>query len=216
MIRTTALLFLLSATILPGCTTPGDPAAVTVGTPVDSIRPVEVELQRFRAGISYPNDPFATGATTREDLVRRFVAALETQDTAALDALVLDRAEFAYLYYPSSKYTREPYRLDPALLWFLIGENGHKGRTRALRRFGGRPFGYTGHHCDPEPQQEGENLLWTGCVLFASATAPAVEPGSTRTDPPATGEVEEPGIRLFGTIIERAGRFKFISYANPL
>lgn len=40
------------------------------------------------------------------------------------------------------------------------------------------------------------NLIWNGCVARLDA-APD-------------------GLRLFGAIIERAGRFKFLSYANAL
>lgn len=213
MIRTMARILLMAA-ILPGCTTPGDPAREwTAHTSVDSTFPIEVELQRFRAGITRAPDSLAMVAESREELVRRFIYALEAGDSLSLSALLLDRAEFAYLYYPSSQYSREPYRLDPALLWFLIGENGHKGHTRALRRYGGRSLGYAGHRCDPEPKREGENLLWTGCVLLSTQSG---EHGRQNAGAQPRVDLDEPGTRLFGTIIERAGRFKFVSYANSL
>jgi hypothetical protein len=181
--------------ILAGCSAMEQPdPAMLASSVVDSILPAEAELERFQSGLSRP-DSLAAGAPSREALVRQFIAALEAGDTLALDALALSRAEFAYLYYPASQYTRDPYRMSPALLWFIMGESGHKGSRRALRRFGGREFGYAGHRCDPELGREGENLLWTGCVLTGADSL---------------------GIRLFGTIMEHRGRFKFISFANPL
>lgn len=206
MAATLAAVLLMSA-LLAGCSAmegPGNesgPAGAAISM-VDSIFPAEVELERFQAGLPRP-DSLAAGAPSRERLVRHVVNALEAGDTLTLDALALSRSEFAYLYYPTSRYTREPYRMNPALLWFLVGENGHKGSRRAVRRYGGQPFGYAGHHCDPEPQREGENLLWTGCVLL-------------REHPGEDAGRAAPGVRLFGTIIEHRGRFKFISFANPL
>jgi hypothetical protein len=148
-----------------------------------------------------PDEPTALerGESSRDALVRRFVRALEMSDTAALLALHLTRAEFAYLYYPFTQYTRPPYELSPALLWFLIEQNSEKGLVRLLRRYGGRPLGYVGYRCEQEPQREGANRLWNACRIKRK-----VESGEL---------VEE---RLFGSIIERDGRYKFVSYANDL
>jgi hypothetical protein len=180
---------------------------------VDSVSPVEVELERFRAGLPLPAGSLEDGASSREELVQRFIAALEAGDTLALHALALSRAEFAYFYYPVSRYAREPYEMSPGLLWFMIGENSHKGLTRAVRRYGGQSLDYNGHRCDPEPQREEGNLLWTGCVLLRRMPLEAKDRGTASFTAEDTGT---PGIRLFGTIIERQGRFKFISFANPL
>lgn len=214
MIRATALLPLLATVVLLGCNAPG--GTVASGdrpATVDSIRTLEEDLERFRSTILEPVDSLAPVASSRDELVRRFIAALEREDTLTLDSLVLGRAEFAYLYYPSSRYTSEPYRLDPALLWFLVGENGHKGRVRALRHYGGQKLAYEGVRCDPEPRREGENLLWTGCVVLLGDSQEAGENGSSSRFA-ASGD--ERGGRLFGSIIERGGRFKFVSYSNAL
>lgn len=208
----------LASLLVAGCSLgPGQEAgpAGVAGNVVDSILPAEVELERFQAGLPRVAS-LAAGAPSREELVRRFVDALEAGDTLALDALALSRAEFAYLYYPTSLYTREPYRMSPALLWFIVGESSHKGSRRAVRRFGGRDFGYVGHRCDPEPRREGENLLWTGCVLLRTpehGADPRPAAGTVHYDPTAP---DLPGIRLFGTILEHRGSFKFLSFANPL
>ena len=110
--------------------------------------------------------------------------------------MVIDRSEFAYFYYPSSPYTRPPTVQEAPLVWFLIIENSQKGVTRVFDRFAGRPLPYRGYRCAPEPDREGANVLWRDCVV-ALAT-----------------DVDTSTRRLFGTIIERDGRFKFLTYAN--
>ncbi|MEJ7809040.1 MAG: hypothetical protein WKG32_01355 [Gemmatimonadaceae bacterium] len=156
-------------------------------------------LDRFRA--TAPDTPavLAGGAASRSALVRRYVSALERSDTAALRALHLTRGEFAYLVYPSSPFARPPYSHDPALLWFEITQNSGKGLTRAMRRFGGRPLGFESYSCATAPERAGRNRVWSNCVVrFARA-------------PGGAGR-----LALFGPILERDGRFKFVSYANGL
>jgi hypothetical protein len=165
---------------------------------VDSIFPPEEALRRFRRGLPEVST-LSEASPSRDALIRRFVRAVESSDTTAIRAMVLNRAEFAYLYYPPSSFARRPYLTSPALLWFLTQQNSEKGITRLLRRYGGRPLGFVGFECEPEPSQQGENKLWQACaVRFTNAA------GDTLTR------------RLFGAIIERAGRYKFVSYANDL
>jgi hypothetical protein len=170
-------------------TRPSRPAAV------DSSLPLEEALRRFRAGLPVVTR-LSGGELTREALVRRFVRAVERRDTVAVRAMVLSRAEFAYLYYPHSPFTRDPHRQMAGLVWLFTQVNSSKGITRAFDRFGSRPLFYRGHRCNVRPQGQGPNLLWEDCVLRLG-------------DGPAAGEV-----RLFGSIIERDGHLKFVSYAN--
>lgn len=160
---------------------------------VDSIFPPDEQLRRFRLGLE-PADTLRHAAADRADLVARFRHALEHHDTLALRRLVLDRAEYGYLYYPGSRYTRPPLQQDPGIAWLLLQANSEKGIARVLRRFGGTPLPFATHQCGSEPEREGRNSLWTGCVLGTGDSA----------------------TRLFGSIIERDGRFKFVSYANDL
>jgi len=188
--RIVLLLFL----VLPACRAePRDAQAATPpGTHVDSILPPEEEQRRFRAGLEDPG-VLAGGAESREALVRAFVRAAERADTTAVRRMILSRAEFAYLYYPSSEFTHPPKRLSPALLWFLTMQESEKGIGRLFARRGGRPLGYVSSRCAPAPRVEGENRLWDRCTV-------TLREGKTE--------------RLFGTIVERDGRFKFVSYQN--
>lgn len=159
--------------------------------------PREVEVARFRAGLEPPPD-LSGGAPSRDALVRRYVQALEQSDTAALAALVITRAEFAYLYYPTNPQGRPPYDLSPGLMWFMTQESSNKGLRRALDERGGRKLGYIGYSCDANPSREGENVVWGPCIVRRHT---------------ATGTIEE---RLFGLILQRHDRFKFVTLANKL
>jgi hypothetical protein len=169
------------------------------GTIVDSILPIEEEIRRFRATLSEAPDRLEGGAASRDELVNRFVAAVEAADTLALRDLLVTRAEFAYLYYPHTMYTRPPYELSPALLWFQIETGTNTGLSRMMEAFAGRPLEWTGYRCAPDPRTEGDNRVWADCrVLLA----------------PREGEPAEAA--LFGSILERNGVFKFVSYSNEL
>jgi hypothetical protein len=138
------------------------------------------------------------GAASRDELVAGFMRAVETSDTTALRDLVLTRAEFAYLYYPSSQYVAAPYRLDPQLLWFLVQQNSEKGIVRVLRRYGGRNLRMESYGCPGTPEGQGANTLWGDCTV--------------RFRPTPADSAEER--RLFGSVLERDGRFKFVGYSN--
>ncbi|HYN82357.1 MAG TPA: hypothetical protein VES88_12705 [Gemmatimonadaceae bacterium] len=178
------------------------------GYVVDSILPVEEELRRFRlavreqgassgSGTSDSVTALTSGSRSREALVRRFIKALVTNDSSDLRAMRLAAREFADLVYPESPYTRPPYRQSPALVWNQIRNPSASGLTRLLRRLGGQPLRYVNHSCARNPERQGGNLIWTDCtvVLMDSSSETARH-------------------RLFGSIIERDGRLKFVSYSN--
>jgi hypothetical protein len=133
--------------------------------------------------------------------VRLFVDRLAAADTAGLGALTMSRAEFAWLYYPTAPEAHPPYDLAPGLMWFVLEGNSAKGLRRALEEYGGKPLGYVGYRCEGEPRVHGANRIHPLCIVRRLA-----EPGGTDT-------LE---IRLFGPVLEREGRFKFVSLANRL
>ena len=193
-----ALIVSLSAAMLTACegangadATPRVPGAV-----VDTVHPPEVSLQRFRAGLVEPADPLGDGEASLEALAGGWVAAVETNDTATLRRLVIDRAEFAWLYYPASAFSHRPLYQPPELVWFRLQANSEKGIVRVLRRLGGSDMKFRGVECPSPPRIEDRNRIWEYCGVRRD------EAGVIRTD------------ILFGGILERSGRFKFISYAN--
>lgn len=166
-------------------------------TVVDSAIPIEVALERFRHGLARPVG-LTGGFKTREELVRRFVAALEASDTAALRRMVLRKDEFAWFYYPSSHLSRPPYELRPGLLWFQMQGQSEKGASLLLSDRAGAALGYVEHDCASERLEE-ENRIYGDCSLRRVTAA-----GDTLAE------------RLFGLVLERGGAFKFVSYANKL
>jgi hypothetical protein len=156
----------------------------------------EEALAAFRVGLIAP-DTLRGASPTRDALIARFVRAVEHADTAEISAMVIDRAEFAYLYYPTSPYTQPPTVQEAPLTWFLLVENSQVGITRVFNRMAGRMDRYVGHRCEALPSVEGSNRFWRGCRIELRTGTTGVE---TK--------------RLFGSIIEREGRFKFFSYAN--
>lgn len=173
------------------------PGAAAAAGPVDSILPVEEATRRFLDGVP-AIDTLNHAAPTRDRLVARFVAAIGRSDSAALSAMKVSRAEYGFLYYPSSAYARKPYELAPDIAWMLNSESSDKGMRRLLGRLGGDDTRLMGYECEELPVTEGDNRVWRGCVVTYEAPAP--EGVATR--------------RLFGAIVERHGRFKFLSYAN--
>jgi hypothetical protein len=167
-------------------------------TVVDSIFPIEEELRRFRRELPEVT-ALADGASSRDELVERFLVALERGDSTAFAPLLLSRAEFAYLYYPHTVYTRPPYELSPGLLWFQMENLTSRGLTRMLRAFGGRALNTDGYVCEEPPSSEGPGQVWSGCRIVLT---------------PPSGE--QTTVRLFGSILERGGRFKFVTYSTDL
>ena len=193
--------FIALLALASGCTkeqgggSKGAPFAAGV---VDSPVPRDLALRRFREGLDSVAS-LSGGAPSLDALGRAYAGALEIRDTAALRSLTLSKAEFAWLYYPTSAQGLPPYDLSPMLLWFTLEEPSQKGLRRALADRGGSPLHYLRTRCAGSSTTEGLNTLWGPCVLrYVGA------PGDT---------VEE---RLFSQVIARGGIFKIVSHGNKL
>lgn len=173
------------------------PPETAAGVVVDSIFPLEEALRRFRQGIPRTT-VLEGGAPARDALVERFALAVHERDTVTLRRMVLSRAEFAWLYYPTSIFSRAPYYQMPQLTWFLNTEDSRKGITRVLERLGGADPAIGGYDCPIGPRSDGGLTFWDGCVVELEL------------------EGERRRLRLFGSIVELRGQYKFYSYANDL
>lgn len=181
-----------------GACTPGSDTSTAKATVVDSAVPRDVALANFRRCCA-STDSLTGGAPSRDSLVVRFVRAIESKDTAALRSMLLSRAEFAWLYYDTNPQSRPPYDLSPSLMWFLTEGNSSKGIGRALDEYGDKPLRYVGYACDTVASHEGANTVWGPCTVKVRG-----------------GRNDTISLRLFGPLIERAGRWKFVSYGNKL
>ena len=165
----------------------------------DSILPMATMIARFQADLPVVASLGDDAPRSVGELIARFVEAVEDSSTDALAALTLSRAEFAHLYFPSSAHARPPYAQPPAVNWLLLEQNSLKGQSRLLRRFGGKRLPVASHHCTGAPLIQGANRIHEACTLRISS---------------ADGWTED--VRLFGSIVERDGRFKLLSLSNRL
>lgn len=176
-----------------------DSAARPPGYVVDSALSIDTLLARFRQTVADTPTTLAGGEASAEQLAREFLRAVSSNDTATVRRLVVNRAEFAWLYYPHTRFTRPPYEMGPDLLWLQINEASEKGIVRLLRRYGGSSLGFEALACPDSVTPEGPNRITTGCrIRFAASDSAA------RT------------MQLFGSLLQRDGRWKFVSYANEL
>jgi len=170
----------------------GDSALrATPGYVVDSILPPEEALRRFRTGL----DSVTTldGAPSREDLVRRFFAALDRRDARALRALAITKSEFAWVAYPGSRLSHPPYYQPPEIAWMLLQNSSSTGFGRLLERVAGGQMQFSSFTCDAA-EVDGRVVLYRNCQVRVSAAG------------------EFANRKLFGTIVEHAGRFKFLGF----
>jgi hypothetical protein len=117
------------------------------------------------------------------------------RDSAALDRLQITREEFAYLYYPDSKLARPPYELGPDVMWMQIESQRQRGLHRLVGKYGGRKFQIRGLECQAVERQNA--VIVHQCAVRMNGADSVAR-------------------QLFGSIIEREGRFKFVGYANRL
>jgi hypothetical protein len=164
--------------------------------PADAAAPtIASELVAFRSGITAPPNALA-GPRSRDSLVRLFERALANRDTAGLDRLQITREEFAYLYYPESRMARPPYELGPDVMWMQIQSQRERGLQRLVAKYGGKKLHIQGLECQPADRQNA--IVIHQCAVRARDAA------------------DTTAKQLFGSIIERDGRFKFVGYANRL
>ena len=168
------------------------------GGVVDSVLPIEEHLRRFRASLTRQPDTLQFASPTLDALVRRWATAIGTSDTSAFDTMVIDAAEFAWLYYPESKMSKAPYEAPPGLLWGQFIASSNEGVRSALKLYGGKPMTVIATRC-PAATIEGANRLHENCAVTIRS-----------------GTAEKREGRMFGTILERDGRFKFVGLANAL
>lgn len=187
------LLLACESGALPAQVASADDAVTQV---VDSVIPMEEAVARFRAHLPKPTG-LSSGADSRDELVAKIVQALEAQDTLAFEDLAVNRAEWAWLYFPTDVLSEPPYELPPSLAWFQLQETNRKGVLRALRELGGHRLAYQACTCSEAPSLEGKNRVWTGCRV------------TLRRD-----DGDPVALRLFGAILERGGRFAVLSYDN--
>lgn len=164
------------------------------GYVVDSIHPPEEALRRFREGIDTVRQ--LDGPPSQRQLVEAFRLAAMRSDTAALRALALTRAEFAYLVYPESRLSRPPYRQPPEVAWRLLSQASEGGLRKLLERT--PTMTLLDGTCPDSVQVEGRMRSISGCTIRVQT------PDNVRD------------MRLFGRIVELGGRWKIVGFDGDL
>ena len=168
------------------------------GYVIDSILPVEEMLRRFRAKVGgTPVTALQDASPSRDALVTRFLKAVAASDSVALRAMALNAREFADLVYPEGPNTKPPYKEDPAIVWMTIQNPSQSGMTRLLRRTDEISTKLEDYRCSGPTERQGRNTFTAGCVLRLVEKSGEITPH-----------------RYFGSIIERDGKFKIVSYRN--
>lgn len=194
--RTPILAGIAAVALLAGaCNTPDEAPHDPIPS-ADADPFVEETLVAFRTGLPTV-DTLAYASASASDLVDRFTRALQEADTAAFAYMAMSRQEFAWMYYPHTRYVARPYELPADVVWFNLQNRSSRGLSRALSRYSGVALPGIGHTCPDEPEVEGPNRFWHGCVLWRE-----ISPGDTIRE------------RAFGSIWERDGRFKIVSFSN--
>jgi hypothetical protein len=166
------------------------------GYVVDSIFPIEEEIRRFNAELVRP-DSLVGGARSRAELLRLFEKALARQDTSGLQELLVSRSEFGYFVFPESPYARAPYKTKPAIVWMQLVSDSERGLSRLLARVAHNQVRISNLECLVDADREGRNRYWRNCTVNLRDNT-----GASRR------------LQLFGQIVERDGRMKFLSYST--
>jgi len=182
-----------------GCQDPApahSPQRANAGV-VDSTLPIAEEIRRFVVTVDSVPTRLREGARSRDELVARFLRAVESRDTLEFPRLHLQRDEFIGVYFPHTPFVAPPYELSPALLWFQMQNRSSRGIGRLLDRDGGRRLGATTVTCPDSAVHQERNRIWNGCTVTVRDSA-----GVSRVR------------QLFGGILERDGVWKFLSFSN--
>lgn len=181
-----------------GCNRRPERAESGVARVVDSFVPSEVALRKFQQNLTSVVQ-LESAFPSRDSLLAAFVRALSARDTTALASMAVSRAEFAYLYYPTTPQGKPPYDLEPGLMWHLMTQRSERGIRRTLAVYGGQRLLLLSHDCSPGSSREGQNTIVGPCTLQLRDQAG-----------------QGVSVRLVTQIIERDGRYKVLSFANSL
>ena len=179
-----------------GCDRLGGHDEVGAARAIDSFVPREEALRRFQQNLT-PVTRLQSPYGRRDSLLAAFIHALSARDTAAIVAMAVTPAEFAYLYYPTTPQSLPPYDLEPGLMWQLLRQRSERGIRRALAVYGGQRLELLSHDCGPGSSREGRNTIVGPCTLRLRDQAG-----------------QGVSVRLVTQIMERNGRYKVLSYAN--
>jgi hypothetical protein len=134
-------------------------------------------------------------APSAEALARDVLQALERRDAVRLRSLALTEAEFGRIVWPELPAARPERNLPLAYVWGDLQGKSNAGLRRVMAASGGRGYALTGVQFLGGTTQYRSYLVHRQARLLVRD-----ERGHEQT------------VRLFGSVLERRGRFKVFSY----
>jgi hypothetical protein len=145
-----------------------------------------------RSSSSIPNSH-----DSAESLARAVLDALERRDVGSLHALAIDEQEFREHVWPSLPAARPERNLPFSYVWGDLHQKSNARRSAMLVKHGGKAY-------------ELLSIRFTGQTTGYPGYRVHRESELTVRD--RNGQDEQ--IRLFGSVLEKAGRFKIFSYVT--
>jgi hypothetical protein len=130
-----------------------------------------------------------------ESLARAVLQAMERRDLEELHALALNREEFTAHVWPELPAARPERNLSSAFVWGDLNQKSNIMLRETLSEHGGKKYQLV------RVRFLGRTTPYQSYVVHRESEV-------TVTDP----DGRERQMRLFGSVIERAGRFKVFSY----
>ena len=194
-----AILF-LSLLVATGCreTPPANGATTPPAATTGSTGTTAEELAKFRTGLAEVRE-LSGGVPTLDSLGRAATTAMMAGDTGRLASLGMNRAEFAWIYYPTNPQALPPYELDPVTMWMMLDGRSAKGLGAAIERLKGQQLVFQHLDCGEKPSIQGENEVFGPCIVRLTDAKGVVSEG-----------------RIFSQVVLRHGQWKVASYANQL
>jgi len=137
--------------------------------------------------------PLVNPSGSPEEVARRFLAALEAEDTTALWDLRVTEIEYKKLIWPA--YQKIGYGLSDQP-WFINRMDADKAIGRALGEFGGKKLKLVrAYFAKGQDEQIGEFKIWRDFRIVVR-----------------NEEGEEEELRYINTVIEMNGGYKVVAY----
>lgn len=139
--------------------------------------------------------PLAHAHESPEALARAALAAIERSDADALHALALTRDEFTDLVWPELPAARPERNLSPSFVWGDLSLKSNVALRQTLTVFGGHK------HALVSVRFLGETTRYDSFRVHRESELTVKDLDGT-----------ERNLRVFGSVIEKDGRYKVFSY----
>jgi hypothetical protein len=139
--------------------------------------------------------PLPNAHPSDDGLASEVLAALEQRDAARLQQLALNEDEFRDVVWPELPAARPERNLTADYVWRDLHAKSRVGLEALIAEYGGKPLQLVRVEYQGETTQHRSFLVRRDAVVIAR-----------------NGDGQEQRLRLFGSVVERAGRFKIFSY----